>query len=192
MYHFCFGKFCNLHGTLKIYLLTICVILNPSRVLSRKNQIYPFGWEKDELRWPTFCQLTLRYWIILIVLGNNHGICWWSAFAARQLLGHALVQPEVLRTLTALTILKVSCVLYFRFTRNLSVTRCVMSLNWLLIFLYMFGNCAIIMHFIRSIQQTSEGLEQQWGWFSTPDNFLLQFFYPCEVCECYPSRCDRS
>lgn len=68
--------------------------------------------------------------------------------------------PDVFRTLIAVStndysknVLSVSRALHFRFTRYLYVTRPVMTVNWALIVLYLFGNRAVITRFIRSAHQ---------------------------------------
>ena len=53
-------------------------------------------------------------------------------------------------------VLSVAHALHFRFTRYLSVTRTVMSVNWPLIVLCMSGNRAVIVRFMRSIHRSRE------------------------------------
>lgn len=111
------------------------------------------------------------------------------------------------------SILSVSCVLLFHFTKYLSVTHTVMSVTHTvmsvthmvmsvtntdmsvhspLIIQHMSGNHAVIMCFNSLHTPNASAWSNSGDDLSLPDNFLQQFFSPCDVCLHNQSRCDRS
>ena len=82
--------------------------------------------------------------------------------------------------------LSVAHALHFRFTWYLSVTCIVMSVNWPLISLYMSGILCSLCVFCAPCTDCKSP-EQQRRRLSSPDNFLPQCFYPCDVSLPYPA-----
>ena len=113
----------------------------------------------------------------------------WGIIKCRFLVSLSQIQKLFLKC--SKNVLSVAHALHLFFTRYLSITHIVMSVNWPLVALYMSGNLAVIVRFMCSMHRWLEPQAAAGTSLSSPDNFLPQFFYLFDVLLRYPARCDR-